>query len=133
MRQLNKWETAIFLTGGLLMVIGSGAYVLLQSWAAYLFCVGAVLFVAMQLRQSYQGSSFAVRRLRRILMVSDALFLLAGLLMIANESNFFRLDLLLYIKYVHNNWVIVLLVAAVLQLYATHRIANEIEKEAKKR
>jgi hypothetical protein len=28
--------------------------------------------------------------------------------------------------------VVVLLVAAVLQLYAGHRIANEIEKEAKK-
>lgn len=133
MRQLSKWETRVLLAGGLLMVVGSGAYVLLQAWAPYLFVVGAILFVAMQMRQRYEGSSFAVRRLRRMLLLSDALFLAAALLMVANQWNFLKLDYLTYIKYVHNNWVIVLLVAAVLQLYASHRIANELEKEAKKR
>ena len=123
----------MLLAGGLLMVVGSGAYVLLQAWAPYLFVVGAILFVAMQMRQRYEGSSFAVRRLRRMLLLSDALFLAAALLMVANQWNFLKLDYLTYIKYVHNNWVIVLLVAAVLQLYASHRIANELEKEAKKR
>ena len=51
MRQLSKWETRVLLAGGLLMVVGSGAYVLLQAWAPYLFVVGAILFVAMQMRQ----------------------------------------------------------------------------------
>ena len=85
----------------------------------------------MQLLQRYDGKSFVIRRLRRMLIISDVLFLVAGLLMLANQSNFFGLNQLLYIKYVHNNWVVVLLVAAILQLYAGHRIANEIEKEAK--
>jgi hypothetical protein len=53
--------------------------------------------------------------------------------MIANQSNFLHLDFFTYAKYIHNNWVVVLLVAAILQLYASHRIANEMEKEAKKR
>jgi hypothetical protein len=57
--------------------------------------------------------------------------LAAALLMIANQSNFLGLDMLSYIKYVHNNWVVALLLAAILQLYASHRIANELEKEAK--
>jgi len=129
MRQLSKWESAVLLAGGLLMVVGSGCYILLQSWAAYLFCVGALLFVTMQARQRYEGRQFVVRRLRRILLLSDVLFLLAGLLMIANESDFLGLDFLVYLKYVHNNWVMVLLIAAILQLYAGHRIANELEKE----
>ena len=115
------------------MVVGAGGSMFLQSWAAYIFAPGALMFAAMQMRQTYEGNNFTVRRLRRILLTSDVLFLLAGLLMLANQSNFFGIDLLLYIKYVHNNWIVVLLVAAILQLYASHRIANELEKEAKKR
>jgi hypothetical protein len=133
MRQLSNIETAILLIGGLLMVVGAGASMFLQSWAAYIFAPGALMFAAMQMRQSYDGTNFTIRRLRRIQLTSDVLFLLAGLLMLANQSNFFGINLLLYIKYVHNNWIVVLLVAAILQLYASHRIANEIEKEAKKR
>lgn len=133
MRQLSSTETIILLVGGLLMVVGAGGSMFLQSWAAYIFGPGALMFAAMQMRQSYDGNNFTIRRLRRIQLTSDVLFLLAGLLMLANQSNFFGINLLLYIKYVHNNWIIVLLVAAILQLYASHRIANELEKEAKKR
>jgi hypothetical protein len=133
MKQLSNIETAILLIGGLLMVVGAGGSMFLQSWAAYIFAPGALLFAAMQMRQSYEGNNFTIRRLRRIQLTSDVLFMLAGLLMLANQSNFFGINLLLYIKYVHNNWIVVLLVAAILQLYASHRIANELEKEAKKR
>jgi hypothetical protein len=133
MKQLSNIETAILLIGGLLMVVGAGGSMFLQSWAAYIFAPGALLFAAMQMRQSYDGNNFTIRRLRRIQLTSDVLFMLAGLLMLANQSNFFGINLLLYIKYVHNNWIVVLLVAAILQLYASHRIANELEKEAKKR
>jgi len=111
------------------MVAGSGLYILLQSWAVYLYAPGSVLFAAMQMRQTYQGRNATVRRLRHIQLLSDVLFLLAALLMIANESNFLPLDYLSYVKYVHNNWVIVLMVAAILQLYTGHRIANELEKQ----
>jgi len=129
MRQLSKTETILFLLGGLLMVVGAGASMFLQSWASYVFAPGALLFVAMQLRQRYEGNNFTIRRLRHIMIVSDVLFLVAALLMFANQSNFLRLDYLSYIKYVHNNWIVVLLVAAILQLYSGHRIANELEKD----
>ena len=131
MRQLSKWEAYLLMLGGLLMVVGAGANVLFCSWAPYVFAPGAVLFVAMQLRQRYEGREFTIRRLRRIQIISDFLFLVAGLLMMANQQNFLGLDQLSYIKYVHNNWVVVLLVAAVLQLYTSHRIANELEKDTK--
>lgn len=131
MRQLSKLEGILLLVGGLLMVVGAGANVLFCSWAPYVYAPGSLLFVAMQLRQRYEGRNFTIRRLRRIQVVSDVLFLLAGLLMLANQSNFLPLDQLSYIKYVHNNWVIVLLVAAILQIYTSHRIANELEKDTK--
>lgn len=133
MRQLTTLESALLLLGGLLMVVGSGATVLLQPWAAYVFAPGALLFAAMQMRQRYDGPNFVVRRLRRIVLLSDMLFLVAALLLLANSSHFLPIDYLSYLRYVHNNWIVVLLVAAILQLYAGHRIANELEKEAKKR
>ncbi len=133
MRQLSKTETWIMLIGGLLMVVGSGASLFLQSWAPYVFAPGALMFAAMQMRQRYDGDNFTIRRLRRMMLLSDGLFLLAALLMFANQGNFLHLDYLSYIKYVHNNWIVVLLVAAILQLYTSHRIANELEKHAKKR
>ena len=131
MKQLSKLETALLLLGGLMMVIGSGASIFLQSWAPYVFAPGALLFAAMQMRQTYEGTNFTIRRLRRIMLISDFLFLFAALMMFANEANFLGLDFLLYIKYVHNNWIVILLVAAILQLYTSHRIANELEKETK--
>lgn len=123
----------VMLAGGLLMVIGSGASLFMQMWAPYVFAPGALMFAAMQMRQRYDGSNFAIRRLRRMMLLSDALFLVAALLMFANGGNFFGLEYLSYVKYVHNNWIVVLLVAAILQLYASHRISNELEKDAKKR
>ena len=119
MRQLSKFEGLALLLGGLLMVVGAGANVLFCSWAPYVFAPGSLLFVAMQLRQRYEGKDFTIRRLRRIQIISDFLFLVAGLLMLANQKNFLGLDQLSYIRYVHNNWVVVLLVAAVLQLYTS--------------
>jgi hypothetical protein len=133
MRQLSKLETVIMLVGGLLMVVGAGGTMFLQSWAAYVFAPGALMFSAMQMRQTYDGRNFTIRRLRRLLLVSDVLFLIAALLMMLNQSNFIGISQLAYVQYVHNNWIVVLLVAAILQLYASHRIANELEKEAKKR
>lgn len=132
MRVLSKLETTILLIGGLLMVVGAGACLFMQSWACYVFAPGVLMFAAMQMRQRYDGPNFTIRRLRRIMLLSDALFLVAALLMLANNSNFFRIDYLSYIKYVHNNWIVVLLVAALLQLYSNHRIANELEKDGKK-
>lgn len=130
MRQLSKTETLLMLFGGLLMVIGSGASLFVQSWAPYVFAPGALLFAAIQMRQTYEGTNFTIRRLRRIMLISDVLFLIAALMMFANQANFLGLDFLVYIKYVHNNWIVILLVAAILQLYTSHRIANELEKES---
>ena len=141
MRQLSKWESYVMLLGGLLMVIGAGANVLFCSWAPYVFAPGALLFVAMQLRQRYEGRDFTIRRLRRIQIISNVLFLLAGLLMIENTYNFLlpffmnnmQNGLNNYVVFVMNKWVVVLLVAAIIEVYTTHRISHELDKEAKKR
>lgn len=129
MRELNKTENAILLVGAVMMVIGSGANIFAQSWAPYVFGMGTVGFVLMQLKQKYEGTNVALKRLRRMVIISDACLLLAAVMMFANMDNLFGLDAITYIKYVHNNWVVVLLVAAMLQLYTSHRISKEILKD----
>ena len=132
MQQLSKVENIIFLVGGLLMVIGAGTSLLAWSAAPYVFALGVLCFTAMQMKQRYDGKNFTIRRLRRMMLLSDVLFLVAGVLMFANGGNFLGLDHLIYIEYVYNKWVVVLLIAAILQLYSMHRIGQELEKEAKK-
>ena len=131
MRQLNKIENTILLFGAVMMVIGSGANIFAQPWAPYVFGMGTVGYVLMQLKQKYEGSNVALKRLRRMVIISDVCLLLAAVMMFANMDNLFRLDAVTYIKYVHNNWVVVLLVAAMLQLYTSHRISKEILKNKK--
>ena len=128
MRQLNKIENTILLFGAVMMVIGSGANIFAQPWAPYVFGMGTVGYVLMQLKQKYEGSNVAIKRLRRMVIISDVCLLLAAVMMFANMDNLFRLDAVTYIKYVHNNWVVALLVAAMLQLYTSHRISKEILK-----
>ena len=132
MRHLNKWQNAIFLVGAVLMVVGAGTNLLSWDGAPYLFALGALGFASMQMLQRYEGTSFVIRRLRRIMLISDVLFLVSAVLMFASQGNVFHLDYMTYLQYVYNKWVVTLLIAAVLQLYTTHRIGHELEKEVKK-
>ena len=141
MKQLSKLQTIIFLAGAVLMVVGAGMYVLgVQTASPVIFAVGAVAFAAMQLQQTYLGNNPTVRRLRRIMSVGDALFVLAAVLMLENSFRFLlplfvnniKNGYYLYVNYINNNWVVVLLVAAIIEIYTTHRISHELGKEAKK-
>ncbi|MBR1388208.1 MAG: hypothetical protein IJ569_01095 [Prevotella sp.] len=129
MRQLNKWQTAVYLLGALLMVVGAGSSILTWRWAPYVFSVGALGFASMQVLQRYEGKSVVIRRLRRMMLLSDVLFLVSALLMLASQGNFLGISYITYIEYVYNKWVITLLIAAILQLYSTHRISHELAKE----
>ena len=121
------------------MVVGAGLSLLhgLTSWASvvcpYVFALGALGFSSMQMLQRYEGQNVTIRRLRRQMLLSDVLFLLAALLMFAGQDNPLHLDQITYVQYVYQKWVVVLLLAAIINLYTTHRIGSELEKEAKKR
>ena len=142
MKQLTRLQSLIFLAGGLLMVVGAGLFVFSnKQLASWIFLVGAIAFVSMQMQQQYEGTNFVIRRLRRIMTLADICFILAALLMVENAYNFllpfFHNHVpnghFAYLSYIRNNWVVLLLVAAILEVYTTHRISHELEKEAKKR
>ncbi len=130
MKELSRTQTLVFLAGAVLMVVGAGASLLAWRPAPYVFAIGALAFTAMQFLQRYEGKSFVIRRLRRMLLMSDGLFLLSALLMFASMKNVFGISQVNYITYIYNKWVLTLLLAAILQLYSTHRIDSELAKEA---
>lgn len=132
MKQLNKVENIIFLMGAVMIVVGSIANVMLRPWAPYIFAMGTVAFVLMQLKQSYEGNNVVIRRLRRMVVASDLFFVITAVLMFANINNLFGLDRSSYLQYVRNNWVVTLLIAALLQLYSNHRLGKELSEEQKK-
>ena len=142
MKQLSRLQSLIFLAGGLLMVVGAGLFVFSnKQLASWIFLVGAIAFVSMQMQQQYEGTNFVIRRLRRIMTLADVLFIVSGLLLLEQNFNFLMplfqkygmQGMVYYAQYVvHNNWVLVLFVAALLELYTMHRISNELAKEAKK-
>lgn len=142
MKTLSRAESIIFLTGGALMVLGVALnFFGLTHAAPCVFLPGSVVFAAMQMRQVYEGQSIVIRRLRRMMIVADVLFVVAGVMFIENNWTFLMPffcnygihGLTAYYQYVaHNNWVVALLIAAVLELYSLHRISSELTKEAKK-
>lgn len=133
MKQLNKIQTSIFILGGVLMVIGAGCFAFgymiypqLTLYTSWLFLLGTVAFSVMQSMQLYEGSSQVVHRLKRIQAVADIFFVLSGISMVDTVyvSNYET-----YITYFYNKWVVFLLVAALIELYTTHRISHELKKE----
>ncbi len=141
MKQLNKSQSMTMLAGAVLMVIGAGLKVFtLMQIAPWFFFIGSVAFVAMQMQQTYGGTNITLKRLRRILDIGDMFFIVSSLLMLENTYHVL-LPLFMsmskdgyntYLTYIHNNWVVLLLVACMIELYTTHRISHELGKEAKK-
>ena len=133
MRQLSRIETVVFLVGGILMAIGAGccAFLWHGNVFAWVYLLGALLFVAMQVRQRYEGNNPTVKRLRRIMLASGVFFILAGVLMVDTYNHFIARFMTYhnYIAYVYNKWVMFLLAGAILQMYSTHRISNELQKD----
>lgn len=111
------------------MVVGAFMALFRLGIAPVVFIPGVVMFVSMQMLQRYEGYNVNIRRLRRFVLLSDVLLLLSALLMYAGNGNPFGFDQITYVQYIGNNWVVALLIGALLQLYTTYRIGKELEKD----
>lgn len=118
------------------MVIGAGCYAFIyaQQVVCWVYLAGALLFASMQVSETYEGNNQAVKRLKRIMTFADIFFVLSGLLMVDSAYMFMRdsfTDIVSYYNLVYNKWVLLLLVAAILEMYTMHRISAELKKEEK--
>ena len=134
MKQLSRTQNIIFLVGGVLMVVGAGCFAFMwqQEVMCWIYLAGAVMFATMQMMQTYEGNNITVRRLKKIMTTADIFFVLSGILMVDNAYRFMQqvfTNYVAYFQYVFNKWVLLLLVAAGLEIYTMHRISAELSKE----
>ena len=149
MRELNRQEQIVMVLGAVLMVLGTGCVIfcaplfgetetiaMAVKTGTVGFSIGAFLFALIQMSQTYSGANFVVRRLRRMMVIADVCFIIAALLLIENTFHIiyplFATSIdgyNAYVHYIYNNWVIALLIAAILEMYSTHRIAAVLKKE----
>ncbi len=142
MKQLSKPVALAMAAGAIAMALGIGFVILWNAAAeagAVIFAIGAITFASIQITQTYDGPSLAIKRLRRIMVMGDILFIVAAILLVENVFHlvfpFFAKTIdgyNAYVHYIHNNWVVALLIAAIFEMYTTHRISYELNKETKR-
>ena len=141
MNQSSSIENILMLVSGLLLAAGAGCYafLLLRPLAAVCFLAGAVGFCFIQQRQIValrRDGGLTLRRLCTIMTFAHVLFLLSGLLMIEEQYQpigrwLAERDMtggsryISFVTLVYGKWVVMLLIASVLELYTTQRISAE--------
>ena len=138
MQQLTKIQGIALTAGAILMALGAIAYIAIWEWrgiSCWMFLVGSIVFVAIHSMQACQGRNMAVKRLKRIQDLGGLLFVFAGMLMVNDTYQFtaplFEGRHIAFVTYLYNKWVLLLLSAALIQLYTTLRIGTELENDKK--
>ena len=121
MKELNKWQNALFQIGAVLMLAGAAAHIFAPLISFYLYSIGVLFYALMRLKTEYMGRSIVLIRLRRQQLLATVCFVLTMVLMSMQD--------LRYGISRHNEWVVSLTVACVLELYTSWRIPQELEKE----
>ena len=111
---MRKAYTVVQVVGAVLLLVGAMLQITRWELSPYIYIVGAVMFAYVQVMSRYEGQNLIVRRLRRQQVLGAVLLVFAGVLMFVTR---------------HNEWVLCLSAAAVLQLYTAFRIPSELEKE----
>lgn len=100
--------------GAVLLLVGAMLQITRWELSPILYTIGAMMFAYVQVMSRYEGKNLIVRRLRRQQILGAVLLVFAGVLMFVTK---------------HNEWVLCLTVAAILELYTAFRIPSELEKE----
>lgn len=100
--------------GAVLLLVGAMLQITRWELSPIIYTIGAVMFAYVQVMCRYEGKNLIVRRLRRQQILGAVLLVFAGVLMFMTK---------------HNEWVLCLTIAAILELYTAFRIPSELEKE----
>jgi len=100
--------------GAVLLLVGAMLQITRWELSPIIYTIGAVMFAYVQVMSRYEGKNLIIRRLRRQQILGAVLLVFAGVLMFVTK---------------HNEWVLCLTVASILELYTAFRIPSELEKE----
>ncbi|MBR1789441.1 MAG: hypothetical protein IJ762_09695 [Bacteroidaceae bacterium] len=120
MRTLSKVQNWVFRIGAMLMVVGAATFLFGNWFSAVTYVLGVLMFVWMQLQTTYEGTELTMLRLRRQQLFGAFLFVLSAIAMVYQMMghNVVR----------YNEWVVCLLVGAVIEFYTAFRIPQELNR-----
>lgn len=113
MNKNKKLMNIMTIAGAILILVGAVSFVTMWFLSPFIYSLGAILFVIPQLLDRYEGANLTIRRLRRQQMFGALLLLVTALLMFKPWLP----------------WILILTVAAILELYTAFRLSSELEKE----
>ena len=111
---MSKTYQIIQGVGAVLLLVGAMLQITRWELSPIIYTIGAVMFAYVQVMSRYEGKNLIVRRLRRQQILGAVLLVFAGVLMFVTK---------------HNEWVLCLTIAAILELYTAFSIPSELEKE----
>lgn len=111
----NKLISALFAVGAVMVLVGAVTFMNGWLYSPYIFTIGATMFTLAQINTLYRGKNRTLKRLYRQQLLGAFFLILAGALMFLSEQN---------------EWILMLSIGAVLQLYSAFRIPQEEKKEA---
>ena len=111
------------MVGGILLVAGAAFFMLNNRVAFALYTIGVLGFGCMQMLQTYDGSNFIIRRLRRQQLLGVLALFVGGCCMCMQT---FRFGFA-----IRNEWVVFVAIGAILELWTAFRIPHELAKEDK--
>ena len=111
---MKRMYAIVQMAGAVLLLVGAMLQITRWEFSPYIYTLGAVMFSYVQVMSRYEGKNLIIRRLRRQQIVGAVLLVFAGVLMFVTR---------------HNEWILCLSAAAVIQLYTAFRIPSEMEKD----
>lgn len=126
MKPLSKIQNLIYCIGGILLLVGAvmPLFLVHVSVAPYVFCAGTLMFSSMQLLAAYEGDDFVVRRLRRQQILGALLLVASGVLFLLGHLQPAWLQ--------GDEWLLLLTIAAVLEVYTAFRLPAALAKAEQK-
>ena len=111
---MKRLAQPFLLVGAVMVLVGAGSYITHWALSPYIYIIGATLVALAQINMPIKTSNVVLKRLRAQQVLGALLLVAAGALMF----------------FMHRNeWIVCLSVAAVLELYTSVRIPQELEKE----
>jgi len=107
---------ALYVVGAIMALIGAAVHITGWLYAPYIYTIGATLFALAQINSPYHGDNRIIKRLRRQQIFGALFLILAGAFMFFTNKN---------------EWIVILTIGAVLELYTSFRIPQEENKEKK--
>ena len=111
---MKRMYAIVQMVGAVLLLVGAMLQITRWEISPYIYTLGAVMFSYVQVMSRYEGKNLIIRRLCRQQIVGAVLLVFAGVLMFVTR---------------HNEWILCLSAAAVIQLYTAFRIPSEMEKD----